>query len=72
MNPLDRYRTILNRAAELGASRYQLSTIAGDDPARWQRLADVAREGASLKRELQHLNVTLVAAAAELHTAPCN
>ena len=62
----DRSLAILDRAAYLGGERYKLSAIvAKDDPTRWQRLADIDRERASLELELQHVNAIIVTAAVD-------
>jgi len=50
----DRTLQILDRAAQIGAEGYRLSFDAkGDATTRWQRLADIALERASIQRELE-------------------
>ena len=54
----ERRKAILDRAAELGARRYQIASDANQAD-KWTRLAEIDRERARLELELQQLHYRL-------------
>ena len=55
MTQTERCRELLQRAADLAAPRYELTSDAFENPDKWARLAIIDQERTAIKRELQDL-----------------